>query len=167
MSISPSGSFSASSVCSRSASQAPPVWSPIIALFGVRRGRSSAASCSQSFSASGSFMEILLEQELRGDRVHALALHAAQPALGLYRREALVHARHRDTEAAFERARKALDALHERMLAVGGDRQADHELRRTPLTDQFGNRVESRSSDRRQRMRRAELGFSYCHPNAL
>src|SRR6267378_8136782 len=102
MSISPSGSFSASSVCSRSASQAPPVWSPIIALFGVRRGRSSAASCSQSFSASGSFMEILLEQELRGDRVDALALHAAQAALRRHRAEALVDASHGEVEATFE-----------------------------------------------------------------
>src|ERR671931_4548 len=109
------------------------------------RGRSSAASCSQSFSASGSFMEILFEQDLGGERVDALALHAAQAALGLQRTEAFIDARHRDVEAAFELAREALDALGKRMLAIGGDRPPDDEPRRPPLADQPGNGVEARS----------------------
>src|SRR6185312_7683344 len=107
-----------------------------MALLGVRRGRSSRASSSQSFSASGSFMEVLFQQELRSDGVDALALHAAQAALGLDRAEALVDASHRKAIAAFELAREALDALRQRMNAVRCHRQADHQPRRPPLANQ-------------------------------
>src|ERR671936_1021812 len=167
MSIRPSGVARPSSACSRSASQAPPVYRPIIALLGVRCGRSSAASCSQSFSASGSFIEVLLEQELRGDRVNTLALEAAQTALRFHRAEALVDASHREVKTAFELAREALDALRQRMLAIGGDRQADDELRRPPFGDQPGNGLEAGSGDRGERMRGAELGLAHPYSNTL
>src|SRR5258706_156304 len=81
------------------------------AIFGERRRRSSAASCSQSFSASGSFMEVLFEQELGGDRVDPLALHSSQSVLGFHRGIALVDTSHRQMKAAFELAREAFDAL--------------------------------------------------------
>src|SRR5512138_1228590 len=135
MSISPSASFSPSSLCSRSASQAPPVYSPIIAVFGPMRGRSSPASCSHSASASGSFVKVLLQDELRGDRVDAGLLYAAHAPFRFDRAEALVDASDGEAEAAFQLAREALDAPGERMLAVRGDRQADHQLRRLPFRD--------------------------------
>src|SRR5687768_10153417 len=108
MSMSPSGSFSPSAACSRSASQAPPVWMPIIALRGLTAGLSARASSSQSASASGSFIEVLLEEQLRGHRVDVLALRAAQPRLGLHRRETLIHPGDRELEAPLEAAREIL-----------------------------------------------------------
>src|SRR6267143_228851 len=112
-------------------------------------------------------MEVLLEQELGGDRVDALALHAAQAALRCHRAEALVDASHGEVEATFELAREPFDALRQRMLAIGRDRQADHELRGTPLADQPGNRVEPRRGDRRQRVGGAELGLADRYSNTL
>src|SRR5258705_13801734 len=108
MSINASGVLRPSIECSRSASHAPPVYRPTIALFGPMRARSSAASCSQSASASGSFIEVLLQEELRRHRVD-LALpgpacpasarsRASQPGLRFGGGIALVHARHRQLE---------------------------------------------------------------------
>src|SRR3990170_3451482 len=106
MSRSPSGSLRPSAACRRSATQAPPVWMPTMALAGPMRLRSSAASWAQSASASGSAAtEILFEDQLRSDRVHGPALRAAQPALGLHRRIALVDGRHRQAKTAPELAR--------------------------------------------------------------
>src|SRR6476646_11240309 len=109
MSISASGVLRPSIECSRSASHAPPVYRPTIALLGPMRGCSSAASCSQSASASGSFIEVLLQKELRRHRVdlafacpafaHPRSSHAGLRFGG---RVALVHARHRQLEAALE-----------------------------------------------------------------
>src|SRR5688500_20229502 len=119
MSIRPSGVGIPSMACSRSASHAPPVYRPIIAVFALMRGSSSPASCSQIFSASGSFIEILLQYQLRRDRVDRLPLDAAQAALGLHRREALVDARHRQLEAPLQPPREVLgSARHGVALAL-------------------------------------------------
>src|SRR5688500_8877542 len=108
MSMRPSGSFRPSAACSRSASQAPPVWMPIIALRGPIAGLSLRASSSQSASASGSFIEVLLEQELRGYRVDVPAVRAAQARLGLHRRETLIYPGHGKLEAPLETAGEIL-----------------------------------------------------------
>src|SRR3989337_2509267 len=126
MSRSPSGSLRPSVACRRSATQAPPVWMPTMALAGPMRLRSSAASCAQSASASGSAaMEILLEDQLRSDRVDGPALGAAQPAFCLRRRVALVHGLHRQAKTARELAREAPHALGEHVLAALGDPPPD------------------------------------------
>src|SRR3970040_417811 len=107
MSMNPSGAASASIACSRSASQAPPLYTPTIAAFGPTRGFSSAASFAQSFSASGrALIEMLLEDQLRRDRVdRGLACApAAQAALRLQRAVALVHASDRQGGAPPQRA---------------------------------------------------------------
>src|SRR5688572_29548128 len=77
-----------------------------MALFGPTRGLSSAASFWQSSSASGSFIVVLLQYELRRDRVDRHLLQAAQLALRLHRGEALVDARHRQLEAPLEPSRE-------------------------------------------------------------
>src|SRR5262245_28454263 len=91
MSIMPSGSFMPSSGCSRSATQTPPVCRPIIALAGVMRGLSAAASAGSSASASGSraAIEVLLQDQLRGLRVEHLA---ARELDGLARAVGRAHA---------------------------------------------------------------------------
>src|SRR6267378_4370975 len=144
MSIRPSGVGSASRPCS-----------------------SSATSCWQRFSASGSFMEILLQQQLGGDRIDRLLLHAAQQALGLDRAEALIDARHGQVKPALELPREPLDPLGERVFALLCHRQADDQLGRAPFGDQLSNMVESRGGDRRQRMRGAELRLADCYSNTL
>src|SRR3954465_5853329 len=136
-------------------------------VFGVMFGLSSAASCWQTFSASGSLVKVLLQDELRGDRIDALSLRAAQPALRLDRRKALVYAGHRKPEAPFELAREALDFLRQRMLAELRHRQADHDLRRAPFGEQFSDAVETRRRYGRQRMRGAQFRLADCHSNAL
>src|SRR5688572_12319044 len=108
MSIRPSGLFMSSSLCRRSASHAPPVYRPTMALFGPMRGRSSAASCSQSFSALGSFIKVLFQYQLCSDRIDRLVLDAPQARFRLDRSVALVHARHRQLEALLQAAREVL-----------------------------------------------------------
>src|SRR5688500_8403572 len=128
MSMRPSGVLMPSSGCSRSASHAPPVYSPTMALFGPMRGLSSAASFSQSSSASGSFIEVLLQYELRRDRVDRLLLQAAQLALGFDRGKALVHARHRQLEAPLEAPREVFGLPRHPVRRTGrGCRQPDHQ----------------------------------------
>src|SRR5262245_44402412 len=86
MSMRPRGSFSPSSGCRRSASQAPPVCSPIIAVAGVTRAFSSVASRGSRLSASGSFVtEELLEDDLRSVRIEGPApcqVGGLAPAVG-------------------------------------------------------------------------------------
>src|SRR5687767_12084199 len=166
MSIRPSGVDMPSMACSRSASQAPPVYSPIIAVFGPMRGLSSPASCSQIFSASGSFIEILLQYELRRDRVDGLVPDTAQAALGLHRREALVDARHGQLEAPLKAPREVLGlARHGVRLALHRGRPPDHECRWMPFLDQLFYLGKLRH--RGQRMRGAQLGLADRHANAL
>src|SRR5512134_1609556 len=107
MSMRPSGSFSPSNGCRRSATQAPPVCRPIIAVAGVTPAFNCAASAGSSASASGSLLVIekLFEQDLCGLRVERLAareldrapaaVSRSYPALGLHRAVALVHQPHR------------------------------------------------------------------------
>src|SRR3954447_17532936 len=171
MSINASGVLSPSMACSRSASHAPPVYRPTIALFARMRGRSSAVSCSQSASASGSFIEVLLQEKLRRHRVD-LAFFcppypgASQPGLRFGRGMALVYARHRQLEAALKPAREVLGLPRHRMrLALRGRRQAHDQRSGLPLADEQLDLIEARHC--RQRMRRAQLGLSDGDADAL
>src|SRR5207248_9145167 len=131
------------------------------------RRRAAGRASRPQVTSCGSLVKVLLQYELSGDRVHCLVFYSAQPALGLDRAEALVDARNRQPEAAFELAREALDALRQRMLAIRGDRQADDQLSRLPFLHQAADGLESRRRDRRQRMRGAQLGLPDCYSNAL
>src|SRR3954468_24379134 len=127
MSINPSGVLRPSIACSRSASHAPPVNRPTIALFGPMRGLSSAASCSQSASASGSFIEVLLQDELRRDGIDLAfcGTGAAQARRGLRGGIAFVYARHRELEAPLQLPRKVFGlARHRVHLTLRRGRQA-------------------------------------------
>src|SRR6476659_7792441 len=113
----PSGAAIPSCGYNFSASHAPPVYSPIIAVVGLTSGLSSAASLAQRDSASGSiFVEVLLEDKLGGSRVDALfadglvGARIAHFGFGLDRRIALVDQADRQPEAAFELAREPLRA---------------------------------------------------------
>src|ERR1041385_2248514 len=134
-------------------------------VFAPTRGRSAFTSCSQSFSASGSLVKVLLQDQLSGHGIDCLVLHAAQPAFGLDRGEALVASRDRQAEAALELAREALDAARERMLARLAHRQADDQPDGLPLRHQAFDLIDFR--DRRQGMRGAQLGFTDCNSNTL
>src|SRR5258708_22021581 len=135
--------------------------------FGPSCGRSSAASCWQSFSASGSLTKVLLQYELGSDRVHRALLHAAQPALRLDGAETLIDARDRKTEPTFELAREAFHPLRQRMFAIRCHGQTDDELRGPPLFDQAADGAAARRRHRRQRMRRPALALPHCYSNAL
>src|ERR1044071_7245124 len=168
MSISASGVLRPSVECSRSASQAPPVYSPTMALFGPMRGRSSAASCWQSASASGSFIEVLLEEKLRRDRIDLAfsGTGAAQPRTGLRGRMAFVYARPRQLEAALEAAGELLGAArHGVRLARPRHRQAGHQVGRLPLCHQRCDLFKARH--RAERMGGAQLGLADGDSNAL
>src|SRR6476659_4127744 len=108
-----------------------------MAVFGPTSGFSSFTSAWQSFSASGSFIEVLLQDELRRDRVDRFFLHALQFGFGLHRSKALVDARHRQAKAPLELAREALHAPRERMLAGLPHRQPDDQASRFPLLHEF------------------------------
>src|SRR5258708_39521975 len=142
-----------------------------MALFGPSLGRSSAASCSQSFSASGSgvtqFSKVLLQDQLRSDGVDRLVFYAAQAAFRFDRVEALIDARHRQSKASLELAREALHAPCQRMLAVRGDGQPDDDLCWPPFANQFRNGLKPRGGNRGQRVRRAELRLADCYPDTL
>src|SRR6266849_5449394 len=166
MSISPRGAAMPSLACSRSASHAPPVYMPIIAVLGPTMGFNGFNKSAQRRSASGSFViEKLLEYQLRRDRVDGFSLDSAQPALGLDRAEALVDTLDRNAESAVELPREALDAPRERVLARLAHRQPDNEARRLPLRDQLFDLREARNG--RQGMRRAQLGLADRDTNAL
>src|SRR4051812_15809034 len=120
-----------------------------MAVFGPMCGLSSAMSCAQSFSASGSLVKVLLQDQLRGDGVYRFVLHAAQAALRFNRGVTLVDPSNRQAEAPLELAREALDASRERMLAVGGDRQPHNQLSGVPLGHQLADTVETGRRNRR------------------
>src|SRR5476649_598719 len=117
-----------------SASHAPPVYSPIIAVVGFTSGLSSATSFAQRASASGSiFVEVLLQDQLGGRRISALfpdglvGAGFTQSRLGVDRGVALVDQADRQSEPAFELARETLRAAREVVLrTVGRQRQADY-----------------------------------------
>src|ERR1700741_5449235 len=81
-----------------------------MALFGPMLGLSAAASWSMSFSASGNFIyaasslitKVLLQNELRGDRIDRFFLQPAQLVLGFDGGVTLVHARHWQLETALQ-----------------------------------------------------------------
>src|SRR3954468_10118362 len=171
MSIKASGVLSPSMACSRSASHAPPVYRPTIALFGPMRGPSSVASCSQSASASGSFIEVLFQEKLRRHRVD-LAFFcpaypgAPQPGLRFGGGVALVYARHGQLEAPLQPARKVLGLPRHRMrLALRRGRQAHDQRSGLPFPDERLDLIEARYC--RQRMRRAQLGLANGDADAL
>src|SRR5512145_1986189 len=133
-------------------------------VFGVMRGRSSAASCSQSFSASGSLVKVLLQDQLRRDRVDRLVLYAFEARFRLHGSVALVDARHRQLEALLQAAREVLRlARHLVRLSLGGSRQADDQRGRLPFLDERLDIPEL--GNRRQRMRGAQLRLPYRNAN--
>src|SRR5512135_3291149 len=145
MSIVPSGSASASSACRRSASHTPPVYRPIIAVFGPTSGLSSATRPAHKLSASGSdFIEVLLENQLccvrvelprsRGPGGATRARRLAHAALGCGGSVALIDAHDLDAVPVLQLAREALDARREGMgPAVVRNRPADHQPPGAPL----------------------------------
>src|SRR2546429_7043484 len=69
-----------------------------MAVCGPIRALSSPTSCAHSCSASGSFMKVLLEDELRGHRINRLVLDAAKTTFRLHRGEPLVDSRNGQLE---------------------------------------------------------------------
>src|SRR4051794_4261831 len=119
---------------------------PIMAVFSVTRSASCLASASQSFSASGKLIEILLEHELCGHRIHRrLVAAAAQTAFSLHGRIALIDLCDRQPEAALKAARKPLGLQSDEMrLALRGERPPDDEARRLPFLHQLFYRRKAR-----------------------
>src|ERR1044071_5380934 len=163
MSINASGVLRERVACSRSASHAPPVYRATMALFGPRGAAAWAVIGPQGFSASGTFIEVLLQEKLPRHRVdlafRCLAFacrRASQPRLRFGGRVALVHARHRQLEASLQATGEILRlACHGMRLARDRHRQADHEMARLPLRDEGFDLFEAR--DRAQRMGGAKL----------
>src|SRR5271170_3578978 len=178
MSMSPSGSFMPSSGCRRSASQAPPVYRPIIAVAGAMCGFSSAASLGSRDSASGSFVtEVLFENDLGGVRIELLAarkgcrLAAAvggpHAALDFRGAVAFVHQLHRQAETAVQLPREALGAArHLVRRAVFAKRSPYHQQRRFPLLHELFDRREAARlgvrHDTLQRMCGADFRLAHC-----
>src|SRR5947207_15254958 len=101
-----------------------------MALFGPTSGRSSPASCAQSFSASGSlFVKVLFQDELRGHGVDGLLLQAPELRFGRHGSEALVDQRDRQAVASLELPGEALDAPGERVHARSEERRVGKEGR--------------------------------------
>src|ERR1700730_9320115 len=111
---------------------------PIIAVLGPTRERSSAASCAQIFSASGSgFTEILLQYQLRRDRVdRRFRLAAFQAPFGFDGTESFVDSRDRQAKRARELPREAFHPARERVLAPLRDRQPDRQAPWLPFAHQ-------------------------------
>src|SRR6185436_14152321 len=183
MSISPSGSFRPSRGCNLSASHAPPVCSPIIALAGVTWAFSSDASRGSTSSASGSFFtEVLLQDDLRGVGIQrfplgqgrrlALAVRRPHAAFDFRRAVALVDQLDRQPEAAIELAREFLGAArHLVRRAVLAQRASDDKQVRAPLLHQAFDRGKPAGlglrDDALQGMRGAQLRLAYRDANAL
>src|SRR6266513_211862 len=136
-----------------------------MAVFGPLRALSSLTSCAQSCSASGSFMEVLLEDELRGYGINRFALHAAQTALRLDRGEPLVDSRDGQLEPPLEPPREPFNAPGKRMHAVLAHRKTDDQSPRAPFRNELF--YLGKSCHGRQRMRGGELGLADCDANAL
>src|SRR5918999_724549 len=135
-------------------------------VFGPMRGLSSTTSWSQSFSASGSLIKILLQDQLRGDRIDRLLLQSAQPVLGFNRCKALVDARDRQLETPLEPPREVLGlARHPVRLALGGREQPHDQTGGFPLLDQLLNLEKIRNC--RQRVRGAKLRLPDCNADTL
>src|SRR5688572_3735653 len=130
------------------------------------RGLSSAASCWQSFSASGSFIEILLQYELCGDGIDRLFLQAPQLRFRFNGGVALVHSLDGKLEAPLQAAREVLGvARHLVRLALRRGRQPDHQRCRLPFLYQKLDVPELGNGG--QGMRGAELRLSHCNANTL
>src|ERR1043165_2721402 len=134
-------------------------------VLGPMRGFSSRTSSWHSFSASGSLIKVLLQDELRRHGIDRLLLHAAQPAFRLDRGKAFVDPRHRQAESPFEAPRELFDPLRQRVLASLANRQPDHELRRFPFRNQLFDLRKFRN--RGQRMSATQLRLADCNSNTL
>src|SRR5258705_771186 len=116
MSSAPMGVASPSSWCSRSASQAPPVRMPTMPVEAVTPERSLRTSSWHKPSASGRFIEITLQYDLRGERVEVLLVFAraaprfAKRGFGRRRGQALVGLVHRQPKARLDVLRGAAGA---------------------------------------------------------
>src|SRR6267142_5918634 len=123
MSSAPIGVASASSRCSRSASQAPPVRMPTMPVEAVTPARSLRTSSEHRASASGRFIEVALENDLRRERVDFVLVLAraatrfAKRGFGRRRRQALVREVHRQPEARLELPRETARAPRHLVLA--------------------------------------------------
>src|SRR5712691_6699294 len=126
---------------------------------------SSLESCAHSCSASGSFMKVLLEDELRGHRIDRLVLDAAKTALRLHRGKPLVDSRDGQLEPPLQLPREPFNAPGKRMRAMLAHRQADDQSRRAPFRNELF--YLGKTCDGRQRMRGGELGLANCDANAL
>src|SRR6267378_6458346 len=124
MSSAPMGVASPSSWCSRSASQAPPVRMPTMPVEAVTPERSLRTSSWHKPSASGRFIEITLQYDLRGERVEVLLVFAraaprfAKRGFGRRRGQALVGQVHRQPKARLELPREAAGAPRHLVLAA-------------------------------------------------
>src|SRR5882672_5786732 len=143
MSSEPSGVATPSSRCRRSASHAPPVRMPTSPVESLIPARSLPASSRHSASASGSVIEVALEDDLSRERVHvALVLAPALPGLAqrFARRggaEPFIGEVHGEAKARFELAREPPRApRHLVLAAVHRERQAHEQPAGTPFAQQ-------------------------------
>src|SRR5690606_15162441 len=141
---------------------------------GLMPARSWASSSAYSASASGreSFIEVVLQNDLRRQRMRQrlvrtpAAIHVAQPLRRFDGAQAFVHEIDRQTVAAFQLAGEAPYARAQFVFAaVHVERQAEHEARGLPLGDIAADGCETRivafGIDVAERMRHAELRFAH------
>src|SRR5690242_19990762 len=140
MSSAPTGVGSFSSRCNRSASQAPPVRMPTRPVESETPARSLRASSEQRASASGRIIEIVLQDDLRRERVRLVFVPArssagsAQRFARLGRGEPLVGEIDRQPEAGFELPCEVSRAPGDVVLAaVHREWKADDQALRPPF----------------------------------
>src|SRR5712664_3455939 len=173
----PSGCFSPSARCRRSASHTPPVRIPISAVSALTCGRMRSASPLSRASASGILIEKSVQDEFRGERVHmAFAVAGSQAArarlaLRFHRGQALVDQARFDPKAAAQPLSKLARQPGQPVLAsVHRQRQPHHLQDRPPFLYQRGDagkaRIFGRGIDGLERVRDAELQFADSYSDA-
>src|SRR3990172_4943390 len=166
----PSGCFSPSARCRRSASHTPPVWIPISAVAALTCGRMRSVSWLSRASASGNVIEESFQDQFRGERVQmAFAFASSQAALArlalrLHRGQALVDQPGVDAKATVQPLRKFARQPGKPVFApVQRQRQPHHQQYRPPFLQKRGDegkaRVIGRGIDGLERVRDAELQF--------
>src|SRR2546430_15322707 len=136
-----------------------------MAVCGPIRALSSPTSCAHGCSASGSYMKVVLDDELRGPRINLFVHDAAKTTFRLHRGDPLVASRNGQLDPPLQPPRESFNAPGKRMRAVLAHRKADDQPRRAP----FGYELFylGKTCDGRQRMRGGELGLPDCDANAL
>jgi pyrimidine operon attenuation protein/uracil phosphoribosyltransferase len=119
------------------------------------------------FDVNGAeLIEILLQDQLRRDRIDCLLLHAFQQRLRLDRRVALVDASHRQLEALLQPAREILRLPGHRVRrALHRRGQANHQAGGFPFFYEFFNLRKNRNGGKR--MGGAQLGLADGDADAL